>query len=92
MWEANLTIIAACGRPSPLLILNLSLNDFCRERGYLQDEARVHGRTGQQRCVTDHPGLAAAEIFAAAPKFHRRFYFRPSYRGRTALMLRGSGE
>jgi hypothetical protein len=41
----------------------------------------------------DHPGLAAAEIFAAAPKFYRRFYFRPSYRGWAALvMLRDSGE
>ena len=46
MREVDLTIIAACGRPSPFLILTLSLNDFCRERGYLQDEARVHGRTG----------------------------------------------
>jgi hypothetical protein len=41
----------------------------------------------------DHPGLAAAEIFAAAPKFYRRFYFRPGYRDRAALvMLRDSGD
>jgi len=67
--------------------------DFCRERGYLQDEARVHGRTGYQQCVVDYPGLSAAEIFAAVPKFYRRFYFRPSYMGRAALvMLRDSGE
>gem|GEM_PF-3785661 len=43
--------------------------------------------------MVDHPGLAAAEIFAAAPKFYRRFCFRPSYRGRAALvMLRDFGE
>jgi radical SAM superfamily enzyme YgiQ (UPF0313 family) len=67
--------------------------DFCRQHGYLQDEALVHGQTGYQQCVVDYPGLAAAEIFAAVPKFYRRFYFRPSYMARTALvMLRDSGE
>jgi hypothetical protein len=43
--------------------------------------------------VVDYPGLAAAEIFAAVPKFYRCFCFRPGYRGRAALvMLRDSGE
>ena len=38
-------------------------------------------------------GSGGAEIFAAVPKFYRRFYFRPSYMGRAALvMLRDSGE
>ncbi len=67
--------------------------DFCREQGYMQDDALVHGQTGYQQCVVDYPGLAAADIFAAVPKFYRRFYFRPSYMARAALvMLRDSGE
>jgi hopanoid biosynthesis associated radical SAM protein HpnJ len=67
--------------------------DFCRQHGYLQDEALVNGQTGYQQCIVDYPGLAAAEIFAAVPKFYRRFYFRPSYMARTALvMLRDPGE
>ena len=61
--------------------------------GITQDEARVHGSTGYQQCVVDYPGLSASEIFAAVPKFYRRFYFRPSYMGRAALvMLRDPGE
>jgi len=41
----------------------------------------------------DYPGLAAAEIFRAVPQFYRRFYFRPSYMARAALvMLRDPGE
>ena len=55
--------------------------DFCREQGYMQDDALVHGQTGYQQCVVDYPGLAAAEIFAAVPKFYRRFYFRPQLHG-----------
>ncbi len=67
--------------------------DFCREQGYMQDDDLVHGQTGYQQCVVDYPGLAAAEIFAAVPKFYRRFYFRPSYMARAALvMLRDPGE
>jgi hopanoid biosynthesis associated radical SAM protein HpnJ len=67
--------------------------EFCREKGYLQDEARVHGATGYQQCVVDYPGLAAAEIFRAVPQFYRRFYFRPSYMARAALvMMRNPGE
>jgi radical SAM superfamily enzyme YgiQ (UPF0313 family) len=61
--------------------------DFCREQGYLHDDALVHGQTGYQQCVVDYPGLAAAEIFAAVPKFYRRFYFRPSYMARAALVM-----
>ena len=61
--------------------------DFCREQGYMQDDALVHGQTGYQTCVVDYPGLAAAEIFAAVPKFYRRFYFRPSYMARAALVM-----
>ena len=61
--------------------------DFCREQGYLHDDALVQGQTGYQQCVVDYPGLAAAEIFAAVPKFYRRFYFRPSYMARAALVM-----
>jgi len=39
--------------------------DFCREQGYLQDDALVNGATGFQQCVVDYPGLAAADIFQA---------------------------
>lgn len=67
--------------------------EFCRERGYLQDDPRVDGQTGYQQCVVDYPGLAAAEIFQAVPRFYRRFYFRPSYMARAArLMLRDPEE
>ena len=67
--------------------------DFCREQGYMQDDALVHGQTGYQQCVVNYPGIAAAEIFAAVPKFYRRFYFRPSYMARAALvMMRDPGE
>ena len=58
--------------------------DFCLEQGYLQDEALVNGATGYQQCVVDYPGLAAAEIFQAVPRFYRRFYFRPRYMARAA--------
>lgn len=61
--------------------------DFCREQGYMQDDALVHGQTGYQQCVIDYPGLAAAEIFAAVPKFYRRFYFRPSYMAKAAMVM-----
>ncbi len=61
--------------------------EYCREKGYLQDEALVHGQTGYQQCVVDYPGLAAAEIFAAVPRFYRRFYFRPRYMARTAKAM-----
>jgi hopanoid biosynthesis associated radical SAM protein HpnJ len=67
--------------------------DFCREKGYLQGDALVQGSTGYQQCVVDYPGLAASEIFKAVPQFYRRFYFRPSYMARAALvMLRDPGE
>jgi len=67
--------------------------EFCREKGYLHDEALVHGATGYQQCVVDYPGLAAAEIFRAVPQFYRRFYFRPSYMARAArIMLRDPEE
>jgi hopanoid biosynthesis associated radical SAM protein HpnJ len=67
--------------------------DFCRERGYLQDDALVHGQTGYQQCVVDYPGLAAAEIFKAVPRFYRRFYFRPRYMARAlGVMLKDPHE
>jgi hopanoid biosynthesis associated radical SAM protein HpnJ len=67
--------------------------EFCREKGYLQDDALVHGRTGYQQCVVDYPGLAAAEIFQAVPQFYRRFYFRPAYMVRAArVMMRDPEE
>ena len=53
----------------------------------------MQGSTGYQQCVVDYPGLAAAEIFKAVPQFYRRFYFRPSYMAKAALvMLRDPGE
>ena len=61
--------------------------DFCREQGYLQDDALVNGATGYQQCVVDYPGLAAADIFQAVPQFYRRFYFRPRYMARAALVM-----
>jgi hopanoid biosynthesis associated radical SAM protein HpnJ len=61
--------------------------DFCRERGFLQDDALVNGATGYQQCVVDYPGLAAADIFQAVPQFYRRFYFRPRYMARAALVM-----
>jgi hopanoid biosynthesis associated radical SAM protein HpnJ len=67
--------------------------DFCRERGYMQDDALVNGSTGYQQCVVDYPGLAAAEIFAAVPRFYRRFYFRPRYMARAlGAMLKDPAE
>ncbi len=51
--------------------------DFCREKGYMADEALVHGATGYQQCVVDYPGLSSEDIFKAVPRFYRRFYFRP---------------
>ncbi len=67
--------------------------DFCRERGYLKDSALVDGQTGYQQCVVEYPGLAAAEIFEAVPRFYRRFYFRPRYMARAArTMLRDPAE
>jgi hopanoid biosynthesis associated radical SAM protein HpnJ len=61
--------------------------DFCRDQGYLHDDTTVHGQTGYQQCIVDYPGLAAAEIFQAVPRFYRRFYFRPSYMARAALVM-----
>ena len=61
--------------------------DFCREQGFLQDDALVNGATGYQQCVVDYPGLAAADIFQAVPQFYRRFYFRPRYMARAALVM-----
>jgi hopanoid biosynthesis associated radical SAM protein HpnJ len=61
--------------------------DYCRERGYMQAESLVNGSTGYQQCVVDYPGLAAAEIFEAVPKFYRRFYFRPRYMARAAKVM-----
>jgi radical SAM superfamily enzyme YgiQ (UPF0313 family) len=67
--------------------------DFCREQGYMQDDALVHGQTGYQQCVVDYPGLAAAEIFKAVPRFYRRFYFRPRYMARAVgVMLKDPHE
>ena len=37
--------------------------------------------------VIDYPGLQAEEIFAALPKFYRRFYFRPRYMLRAAQTM-----
>ena len=42
--------------------------DFCRDQGFLQDDALVNGATGYQQCVVDYPGLAAADIFQAVPQ------------------------
>jgi hopanoid biosynthesis associated radical SAM protein HpnJ len=61
--------------------------NFCREKGYLHDDSPVHGSTGYQQCVVDYPGLAAAEIFQAVSQFYRRFYFRPSYMARAAMVM-----
>ncbi len=67
--------------------------EFCREKGYLQDQELVHGATGYQQCVVDYPALAAAEIFEAVPRFYRRFYFRPRYMARALkVMLRDPAE
>ncbi|MHB8067267.1 MAG: hopanoid biosynthesis associated radical SAM protein HpnJ [Desulfobaccales bacterium] len=67
--------------------------DFCREKGYFNDDSLVNGQTGYQQCAVDYPGLAAAEIFAAVPKFYRRFYFRPRYMARAAkIMLKDPQE
>ena len=67
--------------------------DFCREKGYMQDDSLVNGQTGYQQCVVDYPGLAAAEIFQAVPRFYRRFYFRPRYMARAVkVMLRDPAE
>jgi hopanoid biosynthesis associated radical SAM protein HpnJ len=67
--------------------------EFCREKGYLQDKELVNGLTGYQQCVVDYPGLAAAEIFEAVPRFYRRFYFRPRYMARALkVMLRDPAE
>jgi hopanoid biosynthesis associated radical SAM protein HpnJ len=61
--------------------------DFCREKGYFKEDSLVNGQTGYQQCVVDYPGLAAAEIFQAVPKFYRRFYFRPRYMARAAKVM-----
>ena len=61
--------------------------DFCREQGFLQDDTLVNGATGFQQCVVDYPGLAAGDIFQALPRFYRRFYFRPRYMARAALVM-----
>jgi hopanoid biosynthesis associated radical SAM protein HpnJ len=67
--------------------------EFCREKGFLQDKELVNGMTGYQQCVVDYPGLAAAEIFAAVPRFYRRFYFRPRYMARALkVMLKDPAE
>ncbi len=67
--------------------------DWCREHGYLKDQALVDGGTGYQQCAVDYPGLAAAEIFQAVNTFYRRFYFRPRYMARAVrTMLRDPGE
>jgi hopanoid biosynthesis associated radical SAM protein HpnJ len=66
--------------------------DFCREKGYMADDALVQGGTGYQQCVVDYPGLAAAEIFQAVPQFYRRFYFRPSYMARAAMIMMRNPE
>jgi hopanoid biosynthesis associated radical SAM protein HpnJ len=61
--------------------------EFCREKGYLQDDSLVNGATGWQQCVVDYPGLAAREIFQAVPRFYRRFYFRPRYMARALKVM-----
>ncbi len=67
--------------------------EYCREKGYLKDETPVHGQTGYQQCMVDYPGLAAADIFQAVPRFYRRFYFRPRYMARAArVMIRDPRE
>jgi hopanoid biosynthesis associated radical SAM protein HpnJ len=66
--------------------------EFCREKGYLQDDTLVNGNTGYQQCVVNYPGLAAAEIFQAVPRFYRRFYFRPRYMARTLGVMMRDGE
>ncbi len=66
---------------------------YCRDHGFLQEDALVNGATGYQQCVVDYPGLAAAEIFQTVPRFYRRFYFRPSYMARAArIMLKDPRE
>ena len=67
--------------------------DYCVEKGYLQEGHLVDGSTGYQQCVVEFPGLAAADIFKAVPRFYRRFYFRPRYMARAARqMLRNPEE
>ncbi len=61
--------------------------DFCRERGYLKEQDLLQGATGYQQCVVEYPGLAAADIFQAVPRFYRRFYFRPAYMARAARTM-----
>ncbi len=61
--------------------------DFCTHQGYFRPGALVDGETGYQKCVIDYPGLQAEEIFAALPKFYRRFYFRPRYMLRAAQTM-----
>ena len=61
--------------------------DFCTHQGYFRSGALVDGETGYQKCVIDYPGLKAEEIFAAVPKFYRRFYFRPRYMLRAAQTM-----
>jgi radical SAM superfamily enzyme YgiQ (UPF0313 family) len=58
--------------------------DFCREKGYLVDQALVHGATGYQQCTVDYPALEAREIFESVSRFYRRFYFRPRTLARIA--------
>jgi radical SAM superfamily enzyme YgiQ (UPF0313 family) len=61
--------------------------EYCRGKGYLQNDTLVNGHTGYQQCVVEYPGLAAADIFQAVPRFYRRFYFRPRYMARTARVM-----
>jgi hopanoid biosynthesis associated radical SAM protein HpnJ len=61
--------------------------DYCRDRGFLQDQELVQGMTGYQQCVVDYPALAASDIFQAVPRFYRRFYFRPRYMARALKVM-----
>lgn len=61
--------------------------DFCTQQNCFRPGALVDGETGYQKCVIDYPGLKAEEIFAAVPKFYRRFYFRPRYMLRAAQTM-----
>lgn len=61
--------------------------DMCLRHGYFRAGELVHSNTGYQQCVVEYPELKAEEIFAAVPRFYRRFYFRPRYVARAAWTM-----
>jgi hypothetical protein len=56
------------------------------EQGFLQDDAMVNA-PGFQQCVVEPSPVYAADIFQAVPQFYRRFYFRPRYMARAAMVM-----